>query len=145
MFEYTHLDEGDMAVPKFDKSKAEGIEGIAVWRKDKYVHKLINSVVSHVLSKQTRESLHLESAVLIAFDRHGTVINCKFFLDRNDRKILTEEELYKICMRFKKVIINPYQVRINPDPKTGNQLPEYAVISGSLISKAGRKKVSSAN
>jgi hypothetical protein len=141
MFTYIHLEAGDMVVPKFDNSRAEGIEGIAVWTEDKYVHKLINSVLSHVLSRTKRESLHLESAVMIAFNRQGEVINCKFFLERNDRKILTEDELYRIYMKLKKVEINPYKVRINPDPKTGNKLPDFAVISGSLINKAGREKM----
>ena len=141
MFTYTQHDEGDIAVPKFDMEKATGNEGIAVWTEDKYVHKLFNSIAKSVLSKNKRESLHLSTAVMVAFSRTGEVINCKFLLNRDDRKILTEEEMYKIYMKLKRIRINPYKVRIEPDPKAGGVMPDYAIISGSLISPRGRKMI----
>ncbi|HVN58135.1 MAG TPA: hypothetical protein VMT63_07560 [Bacteroidales bacterium] len=141
MFNYTSHGDYDLAVPKFDLMKPEGTQGIAVWKEDTYIHKLFNSVVKSVLPKKKRDMLHLNTAVLLAFTRRGEVINCKFLLNTDDRNILTEEELYKIYIKLKRIRINPYKVRIDPDPVAGGTSPDYAIISGPLISRTGRERI----
>jgi hypothetical protein len=140
MFEYTKHETGYIAVPKFDKAKPSGIEGRAVWSEEKYIHDLFNRTVGSALSRKKREQLHLGSSVMIAFDIRGEVINCKFFLAFEDKGILTEEELYAVYMKFKKVRINPYKVRIENNPEAEPGVPGFAVISGPLVSKEGREK-----
>ncbi len=140
MFRYTHTDEGDILVPKFDMTKAAGVEGVAVQTDDRYLHKFFDKVIGSILPESKRETLHLPSAVMVAFNRQGIVLNCKFFISSEDRKKITEEELFRIYNRLKQMQINPYKIKIAPAPETGNAQPDYAVISGSLISKSGRER-----
>jgi hypothetical protein len=140
-FVYNHLYSANLVTPLFDKSKPEGTEGIAVWTNDKYIHDLFNKTIDKVISNEKRDSLHLGTAIMIAFNLKGEVINCKFMIDSKDTTVISEDDLYNLYTIFKKIKINMYRVKIGLDPSKESKTAEYAVISGSLISKKGRDRM----
>jgi hypothetical protein len=139
-FEYINMGSSYLVTPIFDQTKPDGKQGRPIWTDDLYINKLFTNPIDEVLSKETRDSLHLSTTVLITFNSGGDILNCKFFISKKDSTLISEDDLFNLHDKYKKIKIDTSKIKIVPDYNTEWKEADYAVITAFLISKESREK-----
>ena len=141
-FDYEPSQFGSYLVsPVFDQTKGEGKLGQAFWSDNSYVTDLIYSIIKDVLSEEKLDSLHLGSGYIITFNSKGEILNCKFSIKYEDKNVISENDLYNLYIRFKKIKIDMSKVKIvSFFNHAEDKVLDYAEIFGSIIPLGNRDK-----
>jgi hypothetical protein len=129
-----------LAIPVSDPKQPSGKQGRAIWSNDKYMDSLFTNPIKNVFPKIKHDSLHINTFFLVGLDTKGDIIYCKFFVNYRDTALITEDDLYNLYLRFKKIKVDMTLVKIVPDANTDWKYADYAEIFGSLMSKEARYK-----
>jgi hypothetical protein len=141
-FEYTRIGYSSYLVsPVFDQTKLEGNMGMAIFLDQSYMDDLFNNAINLTISKGKRDSVSLNTVVRFAINQKGVVFYCQFFLNFKDTLLIKDEDLFNLYHLLKKIKIDMTKVRIDPYYPSDLKYADYAIISGSLISKESRYKL----
>jgi hypothetical protein len=139
-FAYTRLGSSYLATPVLNNAKPEGKEGRPIWEDVEYINDLFNIPLNEVLTKEKRDSLHLNSSFIIAFDLKGEVKYCRFLVSYKDSTLISENDLYNLFLRFKNIKVDMSRVNIVPDYNTEWKSADFGTIVGSFKSKESRDR-----
>jgi len=112
-FEYSSGLRSIIARPKFDQSKAEGKRVEIVFTDNAYVEKLIYKEIREVFSNDDFKKMHRASIALININSSGDVLKCNFIINPEDKNIFSDDKLYNLYLKFKKIKIDMSKTRIN--------------------------------
>jgi hypothetical protein len=112
------------AVPVFDRLSTQGKEKAGVVFEDEgYLKRIVKQIIRESLSSDLVDSLtplsEKPSSILIWIDSTGEIMYAHFSLTQNDKKILSDEVLYKLYQNLKKVQLDVSNIQIKFD----NNLP----------------------
>lgn len=147
-FEYTHIKNSFytsttyLVSPTFDQSKLEGKEGNMIFLDQAYnmnIH--FNNAINLSISKDKRDSVSPGTIARFAINKKGEVIYCQFFLKFEDTLLITDEDLYNLYSRIKKIEIDITKFRIDPNYEYGLKDADYAIVMVGLISKESRDRL----
>jgi hypothetical protein len=145
-FEYTHIKNSFytstsyLVSPTFDQSKLEGKEGKMIFLDQAYLNTLFNNAINLSISKDKRDSVSPGTIARFAINKKGEVIYCQFFLNFEDTLLITDEDLYNLYRRIKKIEIDITKFRIDPNYEYGHKDADYAIVIVGLISKESRDR-----
>jgi len=107
-----------------------------------YVNSLISDLVKEVLTIEKIGKIHFSTGWIITFNSKGDVLSCKFSVNEEDRKTISEEDLYGLYIRFKKVKLDMTKIKIDSanNPLDGIETG-YCEMGGTLIPKEYRDKL----
>lgn len=128
--------------PTSDQTKS-GENGVRVfWTDQHYINELFYKVIEEVLPVERLKSLHLNSVFIINFSLRGEALNCSFSINSKDLNKITEEELYSLYSKLKKIQIDMTKIKIAEDVPYNFDIKEadHFEIRGSFTPVAYRSK-----
>jgi hypothetical protein len=141
-FEYSPIGYSSFLVsPVFDQTKLEGNMGLPIFLDQIYIDDLFNNVINGTISKGKRDSVSLNNVYRIAINQKGDVFYCQFLLNSKDTSLITDEDLFNLYLKLKKIKIDMTKVRIEPNWERELKYADYGIIMGSLISIESRNKL----
>jgi hypothetical protein len=147
-FEYTHIKNSFytsstyLVSPIFDQSKLEGKEGNMIFLDQAYnMNILFNNAIDLSISKDKRDSVSPGTIARFAINNKGEVIYCQFFLKFKDTLLITDEDLYNLYIKIKKIKLDITKFRIDPNYEYGLKYADYAIVMGGLITKESRDRL----
>lgn len=124
-----------LVTPACGQSKVTGNPGQAIWSDKEYMNNLFSGVIREIIPEKDLRKIHLRTGFIVTFNNEGSVLACTFTVDTLDRELITEDYLFNIYNRFKKIKIDMSKVSIGPGTyPTENKVFDYARVFGSFMS-----------
>jgi hypothetical protein len=101
-----------------NKAKGSGKEGYVSFIDENLINNQFLSIINEVLPKEKQDLLQLTSSYYITFNSKGEVLNCKFFINKNDLSVLTEKDFENLYIRFMRLRIDMSNVRMGSNDYT---------------------------
>lgn len=133
-FKYQQLSTGNYLVtPVFKQKQPVGELGLASVLDQQYVTKLFSDLVLTSITKEKRDSLHLDSKAGITFDISGEILSCEFIINARDLTILTEDDLNRIYNNLRQTKLDLSKILIQPDKGINSNTGDYAYLTCELV------------
>jgi hypothetical protein len=117
----------------FKQKEPVGDLGLANVLDQEYATRLVSDLVLESITKEKRDSLHLDSKARITYDIFGEILSCEFIINAKDLTILTEDDLNRIYNNFRQTKVDLTKITIQPDKSIKSKTGDYAYLSCELV------------
>jgi hypothetical protein len=100
---------------KFDTTHLNGNGVIYFFIDDAYGKNLFQEIVKEAFSPQKLKTLPFELLLIIDFNLKGEAIKCRFIIRAEDIKLITDDDLYNLYIRFKGLKLDMTKLRLYED------------------------------
>jgi hypothetical protein len=97
---------------KFDTTEPKGNQVIYFFIDDDYGKNLFQDIVKEAFSPQKLKTLPFELFLIIDFNLKGEAIKCRFRIRAEDIKLITDDDLYNVYIRFKGLKLDMTKLRL---------------------------------
>ena len=108
---YTLTESGIYVVtPNFDQVKSDIDPCPVQFTDDNLANQLFYNVIKEVFNNEQLNSIRLSNTFSIDFNSKGEVLYCRFFIDKHDKTLISEDNLYNLYVKLKKLKIDMSKV-----------------------------------